>query len=159
MVEFAIALPVLLMMLLGIIEVGRMIFMYTLVTNASRDAVRFASAYGRSDDGYLKYKYCSGIRTAAKQSAYIVPLANANIAINYDSGPSTGLKYANGCNNDAPNATGEDSRVTVINSGDRVVVTVQATYTRLVNLLPIPTRTFTSTSARTILGVYNLPNP
>ena len=73
MVEFAIALPVLLMLLIGIMEVGRMLFMYASVVNSSRDAVRYASAYGRSDDGYLKYKYCDGLG----QSGFRVPRSAA----------------------------------------------------------------------------------
>ena len=59
MVEFAIVAPILFLMLLGIIEVGRMIFLYSAVTNASREAVRFGSAVGYDDDGELKYKHCS----------------------------------------------------------------------------------------------------
>src|ERR1044071_4879824 len=87
MVEFAIALPVLLLILYGIMEFGRMVFIYSLVNTASRDAVRYASAYGYSDDGYLKYKYCAGIKKVAQQSAYIVTLTS--ISISYDSGPGT----------------------------------------------------------------------
>src|SRR4030095_5438784 len=73
-VEFAIALPVLMMLLVGIMEVSRMLFMYASVVNSSRDAVRYASAYGRSDDigdgNLLKYKYCDGIEAVAKQSGF-----------------------------------------------------------------------------------------
>ena len=42
-VEFAIVLPILLMLLVGIFEVGRLIFMYAAVTNASREAARYGS--------------------------------------------------------------------------------------------------------------------
>ena len=149
MVEFAIALPVLLMMLVGIMEVGRLVFMYTLVTNASRDAVRYASAYGRGEDGLLKYKNCAGIKFAARQSAYIVTLTS--ISVTYDSGPAGSSKGT--C--DA--SSGEDADIDV-DTGDRVIVTVQATYNPIVSLLPIGSRTFTATSRRTILGVYDLPN-
>ena len=40
MVEFAIAAPILFALIIGIFEVGRMIFIYSAVTNASREAVR-----------------------------------------------------------------------------------------------------------------------
>jgi len=53
-VEFAIALPILLALLVGILEVGRMLFIYAAVTNASREAVRYASAVGLDDSGSYK---------------------------------------------------------------------------------------------------------
>lgn len=43
MVEFAIALPLLLLLLLGIAEFGRMLYQYNSLLQASRDAVRFAA--------------------------------------------------------------------------------------------------------------------
>ena len=152
MIEFAIALPVLLMLLIGIMEVGRMMLIYTMVVNASRDAVRYASAVGEGDDGFLKYKNCAGIKKAAKDSTYnFVVLSDSNISISYkdENGASAGI-----C--DQP--SGEDPHITV-DSEYRVTVTVSATYTRLVALIPIPSRTITSTSTRTILGIYSLPNP
>ena len=58
-VEFALVLPILMVMLVGIFEVGRLLFIYTAVTNASREAARFGSALGYDDDGYHKYKDCA----------------------------------------------------------------------------------------------------
>ncbi|MWV16771.1 pilus assembly protein [Pseudomonas sp. L-22-4S-12] len=43
MVEFAIALPLLLLLLLGIGEFGRMLFQYNVLLQASRDAARYAA--------------------------------------------------------------------------------------------------------------------
>jgi len=40
MVEFAIALPILLMLLYGILEAGRLLFLYSTIVTASRQAVR-----------------------------------------------------------------------------------------------------------------------
>jgi len=45
-VEFAIVLPILMMLLVGILEVGRMIYTYAVVTNASRDAARSPDRLG-----------------------------------------------------------------------------------------------------------------
>ncbi|MBC9250482.1 pilus assembly protein TadG [Pseudomonas alcaligenes] len=44
MVEFAIALPVLLLLLFGIAEFGRMLFQYNSLLQASRDASRYAAS-------------------------------------------------------------------------------------------------------------------
>ena len=45
-VEFALILPILLLLVLGIIEFGRLIFMYAIVTSSSREAVRYGAATG-----------------------------------------------------------------------------------------------------------------
>src|SRR5512138_3653877 len=72
-VEFAIVLPILLMMLVGILEVGRLIFIYAAVNNASREAVRYASAVGLNNAGTVdKYNDCAGIREMARRSAFFV---------------------------------------------------------------------------------------
>jgi Flp pilus assembly protein TadG len=148
LVEFAIALPVLLALLVGIMEVGRMILTYTLVNNASRDAVRYASAVGVGDDGFYKYKNCLGIKAIAQKSAFIVTLSS--ISITYiDKNGNTQV-----CDK---TTTGEDD-ITVV-SNDRVTVTVEASYKPVVKLIPIGQKDFTATSTRTILGIYSLPNP
>ena len=150
MVEFAIALPVLLAVLIGIMEVGRMILMYALVVNASRDAVRYASAIGRDDTSpnYFKYKYCDGIKSAAQRSAYFVTVSTT---IAYDSGPNTAS--LGNCT-----VSGGEQNISV-DTGNRVTVTVTANYSPMVKFLPIKTRPFTAASTRTILGIFDLPNP
>ena len=162
MVEFAIALPVLLMLLIGIMEVSRMLFMYASVVNSSRDAVRYASAYGRSDDGYLKYSYCAGIRDVANKSGFLLKLSTnpttGNIKITYDGGPGTSPIVTEVSSGNACNASsGEDTDVVGnVDTGDRVTVKVTATYNPMLSLLPFGTRTFTATSSRTILGILDL---
>ncbi len=51
MVEFAIALPILLMLVYGLLEVGRLLFTYSSVVNATRQAVRWGSTTGVGDRG------------------------------------------------------------------------------------------------------------
>jgi Flp pilus assembly protein TadG len=150
-VEFAIALPVLMVLLVGIFEVGRMIFIYSAVNNASREAARYGSAVGRDDSGNFKYQYCSGIRNMARRSAYFLNLPDGNITIDYDHGPGTGS---------FDTCTGAVDTLVDVNSGtdrDRVKITVTAQYSPMLRLIPLRSRTFTSTSARTILGIYELP--
>jgi Flp pilus assembly protein TadG len=149
LVEFAIALPVLMLMLVGIMEVGRMIITYAMVNNASRDAVRYASAVGRGDDTYLKYNNCVGIQNIARKSAFIVTLSSISISYKNASGNSAGV-----CDRIT---AGEDSDITV-DSSYLVTVSVQASYKPVVKLIPISQRTFTATSSRTILGVLDLDN-
>lgn len=146
-VEFAIVLPILLVLLVGILEVGRLIFMYAAVNNASREAVRYASAVGVNDAGtVVKYNDCDGIRARARRSAFFVPLT---ITISHDTGPSTtSTAYCSG-------STGSLS----ISSGDRVTVEVKAHYKPMVNLIPISQRDLTSITSRTVLGILKLNAP
>ena len=143
-VEFAIVLPILMVLLVGIFEVGRMIYVYSAVNNASREAVRYASAVGLDDDGLNHYNNCPGIRDWARRSAYFMNLQDTDIDITFDQGPGTTSRPAV--------CDGSDT----VASGDRVTVEVTATYGPLINLIPISTRTFTSSSSRTILGVFEL---
>lgn len=152
-VEFALVLPILLMILVGILEIGRMIFIYSAVTNASRNAVRYASAIGLEDTGnFHKYLYCDGIKQTARNSAFLMRPADLTITVSYDSGPSTtslGTCTATGA---------EQTGITVPDQG-RVNVTVSAQYRPMVRLIPFPNRTFTASSYRTILGIVNVDEP
>jgi Flp pilus assembly protein TadG len=161
MVEFAIVLPVLMLILVGIFEAARMVFTYAAVTNASREASRYASAYGLGDTSppVEKYKDCVSIRDWAKRSAYFLNISNANIQIQY----LRPQKDAN--NNDVVDVNGDLSETLIsavcdpsvsVKSGDRVQVTVSGVYRPLIKLIPFPIRTFTSTSVRTIMGVFEL---
>lgn len=152
-VEFAIALPILLLMLMGIFEVGRMVFIYAAVTNASRNAARYASAFGLGDDGLHKFSNCQGIKAVAIVSSFLVPLDPSAVSITYDHGPGTSFSPALTC--DA--ASGEDRDVFyTVSSGDRVVVTVTADYEPMIKLVPIGGRSITSSTARTILGYVDV---
>ena len=157
MVEFAIALPILLMVLIGIFEVGRMVFVYSSVTNASRNASRYASAVGLTLglDGtnyYQKYVYCDGIKDMAARSAYLVPASSLDIKIYYDDGTSpVDVTSAPQCD-----ATGGEDNDILVGTGDRVTVVVTTHYKPIVRLVPISERDITATSSRTILGVIKL---
>lgn len=153
-IEFAIVLPILLLVLVGIFEVGRYLFIYSAVTNASRNAVRYASAVGLDNSGYHKYMYCDGIKDIATKSAYLVPASNLAVSITYDEGPGTSALVANGC--DATGGDDLDVYNSDISTGDRVTVTVTAQYQPMLKLVPISGRTITSKSSRTILGIVDL---
>jgi Flp pilus assembly protein TadG len=147
MVEFALVLMILMVVLVGILEVGRLLFIYAAVNNASREATRYASAIGLDDSGNAKYQYCDGIRNMAQRSAFFTPLT---ITISYDHGPGTGSYDS---------CDGSVDTGVVVNAGstfDRVQVQVSAQYDPMVSLIPIDSRTITSSSARTILGYVDL---
>src|SRR5215216_6702821 len=165
-VEFAIVLPILMVLLVGILEVGRMIFIYSVVNNASREAARFGSAVGFGDDGYHKYRYCYGIKQMVVKSAYFIDETDLAVDIRYDKGPNDPI-YVDGHGPDNPTewnlltqcdaVSGEDTDVTLDDDTVqyRVLVSVSTLYEPLVSLVPISSRTFDSSSARTIIGYVN----
>ena len=148
-VEFMLALPVLLMLLYGIIEVGRLIFIFSSVANASRQAARYGSASGEIDNVAF-YQDCDGIRAVANQSAFIITFDEVNIT--YDRGinpdgtsiPITGIDP----NPDEDSCPIEDYTV---RNGDRIIVQVSTTYEPILTLLPIDPLEVVSASARSFL--------
>jgi len=149
MVEFMLALPLLLLLIYGTIEVGRLIFIFASVANASRQAVRYGSAAGEIDD-IAYYQNCEGIREVADQSAYITDFEQVNIT--YDRGvnsdgtqiPITGIDPDPGVNTcPIENDT--------IRNGDRIIVQISANYEPIISIVPIDPLTIVSASARTFL--------
>jgi hypothetical protein len=149
MVEFAIALPILLLMLYGIIEAGRLLFMYSTVVTASRQAVRYGSATGEGLGGYPRYQDCEGIREAARKVAFLG--AFDEIKLQYDTGPGTQTKGY------CESLPGDPSLNDFILRGNRtrLIVTVRKEFSPLVRLVPFFERPIVATSARTIL--YSVP--
>jgi len=150
-VEFALILPILLLVVLGIVEFGRMLFFYSSVTSASREGARYGSAVGEVG-GVSRYKDCAGIRDAALRAGVFAGITDSDITIQYDDGSS--LIEAT-C---PPSAT--------ISLADRVVVTVVGNYQPIAPLIDIffPDDGFdiASTTARTIIkevGVRGTPAP
>ncbi len=148
MVEFALILPLLLLLMAGIVEFGRMFAIYNSVSNASREAVRWGSVVGDSDpnqDGAQYYFLnCSGIRAAARRSAILTPLADNDIVIAYEKANADGgfTQIGNCVQNTQPDSP--------IENGYRIVVTISAAYSPILPLLPFPTQTFSFSAARTI---------
>lgn len=148
LVEFALILPLLLLMMFGIIEFGRMLVIYDGVSNASREAARWGSVVGDSNPSQPGTQYyfldCSGMRAAARRTAVLTTLNDADIAITYEKANSSGgFDQIGACVQDTQPGSS-------IENGYRVVVTVNAAYAPIAPLLPIPSQTFTFTAARTI---------
>lgn len=147
MVEFALILPILLLLIYGIIEIGRVIFIYSSVITSARSAARYGSATGVNDGGAtLRYQDCAGMRSAARRSAFIDALADEDIVIQHDKGE--GQDTTDYCDpGDASDTSFEPSA----GNTDRVRVTVSSEYAPIVPIVPIGPFTISSTSARTVL--------
>src|SRR5688572_2257449 len=88
MVEFALVLPILLLLLYGILEAGRLLFIYSTIVTASRQAVRYGSATGEGTSAVPRYQDCTGIRQAAQRVDYLNAFDDNDILIQWDDGPT-----------------------------------------------------------------------
>ncbi len=111
LVEFALVLPIFLILVITAMEVGLAVYTYIAVYTASREASRYAAASGSLASGTLYYQDCDGIRAKATK---ILPGVTVDIA--YDTGHNT-TKQTGLC----PVTTSKSNVNLVL--GNRVVVT------------------------------------
>ena len=146
MVEFALAIPIFLMLVLGVIELSRFFLVYSSVFTAVREASRYGSAAGivnRDIDGenksFYHYQDCIGIVDAAVRTGSFAGINSDSVTVIYETEP--GLPDpAPVCDVDNPyEAT----------MGDRVKVLVESTYEPAVGI--IPEITVSSENGRTIM--------
>ncbi|HEU0295251.1 MAG TPA: TadE/TadG family type IV pilus assembly protein [Anaerolineales bacterium] len=142
LVEFAIILPVLLLILYGLLEAGRLLFLYSNVVTASRQAARYGSATGAGTNGVVRYQDCLGITNAAQRVAFLGPFDT--VTIEYDAGP--GYSAFDTCD------VLPTDNISIVGNSNRVVVTVSEQFNPIIpQIVPFLTRTITAKSARTIL--------
>ena len=129
MVEFAIVLPILLLLLYGILEAGRLLFIYSTIVTASRQAVRYGSATGEGGTSTIpRYQDCAGIRAAAQRVDYLNAFGDEDINIGWDTGPNSTV---------TPICTGSplpdtDTSFAPTNNTSRLVVTIDGDYLPIV---------------------------
>lgn len=146
MVEFALVIPLFLVLVFGVLEFGRLLFVYSAVFTASREAARYGAAVGIGPNGRPYFQDCRGMRDAAIRIGNLAGLQDGDISISYDN-PDTGKSGIN-CNDQTSPVTPSNDQIEL---GDRVVVTVQITYEPIVGFLGLPDFPIRSTSRRTIV--------
>ncbi|MFN2212633.1 MAG: Calx-beta domain-containing protein [Anaerolineales bacterium] len=94
MVEFALVIPILLLLIFGIIEGGRLLWLYSTVLSSSREAARYGAAAGELSGSLRYYADCDGIRGAAMRIGRFAGISSTDISISYDHGPTSGSPFA-----------------------------------------------------------------
>jgi Flp pilus assembly protein TadG len=143
MVEFALVLPILLMLIYGVIEVGRLAFIYSTIATASREAARYGSASGAINTTTKRFADCAGMRAAAQKVDFLDVIEDANIIITVAG------------NNCPIGGTGPNS----VNKGDTITVTVSGAFIPLAGIVPLTARTLTSRDTRTLMGIVQIKVP
>jgi hypothetical protein len=121
MVEFAIAMPIVIVLLFAMVDGSRMASAAQAVNTATREATRYASAVGDNGSGIPRFVDCDGIRDAARRSVAVLELTDEQVVITYDKGPGTTPHEicSTGAASPDPDA---------IESGDRVIVSIEADF-------------------------------
>lgn len=165
MLEFALALPILLILVLGLMETGRLLFIYASTVSAAREAARYGSAVGRNADNIPFFEDCEGIRAAARNVAFINEFTDENIIITYDGGlyDDTSGGHVTGdripLDPDNPNDDPACGSFDNIQNGHRIKVSVTTHWEPIVSLVPLNPLDITSTSQRTIIRSISISAP
>lgn len=141
MVEFALALPVLLLIVFGIIGFAHFFYVYFTVVSASREAARWGTAVGTSTNGMPRYKDCAAIVDAAVRVGALAGVDDSSVQVRYDKGPGDANNFT--CPYDPE-------------PFDRIKVSVTVDYTPLVPLVQLPSFPITATTKRTIMLARNV---
>jgi len=142
MIEFALTLPLLLLIMLAIIEFGRLLFYYAAVTTSAREAARYGAATGIVL-GFPNYQDCDGIRAAALRMGGLVGMQNDDADIHIGYQDASLVDTGDTC---PPGGTGPELEL-----GDRIVVTTTAHFQPILPMITLPTYDIQAVSRRTIL--------
>lgn len=142
LVEFSMILPVLMMLVMGVIEFGRLMITLSSVATASRDAVRYAVSVGEASGGAPHFQDCLGIRDAA---ARVAMFADPFVVISYDTDGPGGAAPVEYCQ------VGKTIDAIQVALGTQISVTVADTYEPLLPLVDLPTIPLISETVRTVL--------
>lgn len=174
MVEFALVLPILLAIVFGLLEVGRMAFTYITIVTASREAVRYGTATGdvtTINSNNKRYADCAGIRQAAMNVNFLKAFKEPDIVITYDKGLYTATGdvidwEGVGCQGGLtpPSSLPESDRYHY-----RINVSVTGTFIPIIDILNLLSLSpsngstedivFNSTNSHTILGNVPIDKP
>lgn len=142
LVEFALVLPVLLLVVLGIVEFGRLMVAISSVSTASRDAARYAASVGETPAGIPHYQDCLGIRETAQR---ITVFVDPTIVISYDVDGPGGAASVEYCQ------LGKTTDPIEVSLGAQISVRVADVFEPLVPIVKLPTIPVASETARTVL--------
>ena len=146
LVEAAVALPIVLVLLFGVIDGARFVAAQNSVNTAAHESARYGSSVGIGPSGDFRFVECDEIRGAGVDVS-AGTITASQITVEYDKGPSTAIVAT------CP-AGGPGPESTTVRDGDRVVITVTRSFdpvSPLVGSLFGPFN-ITSTSHRSILS-------
>ena len=117
LVESAIVLGLFIIVMMGVVDFGRVVSSNSALNTASREAARYGSSSGNSINGVPRYVDCDEIRAAATDFDLVVDIEAADITVSYDHGPGSAIFQT--CPVGGPNPPAGS-----ISNGDRIIVQI-----------------------------------
>lgn len=159
MAEFALTIPVFLLLVFGIIELSRFFLVYSSVFTAVREATRYGSSVG--DEGVLNYLDCSEIAETAARTGHFGGVQKELVQISYESvAPESdeSRTIVASCPNNDPGTVPEipdceDDCDYFPSLGDRIYIEIATDYESLLGV--VPNLTVDASNGRTIMMGVN----
>ena len=146
MTEFALALPIFLILVVGVIEIGHLLYLYSSVYAGAREAARYGASVSE-DPGINRFADCAGIRNQARRIAFLSGLEDDQIVITFDN-----PDYESLVDKDCSEIAAEPSLVGLEqNKYNRVIVTITADYQPLIPIINFPEIPIQTSVGRTII--------
>ena len=142
-VETAVAILILFTLIFGLVELGRYVAATSTVTNASREAARYASATGEGVNPPTKrFADCAGMRTSAQRLGVVTKPTDGQITLTYLEADGTLIEVCVGATISDP---------TLVSTGDRLEATVSVPYSPITPIVGIfiPSGNISATTTRT----------
>lgn len=164
MAEFALTIPVFLLLVFGVIELSRFFLVYSSVFTASREASRFGSSVGE-EGGNKNYLNCNEIAQRAVFSGNFGGVQIDDITISYESTPGDIVAICPDVNfGSVPIDLDKDCSIEYCDYepvlGHRILVEIVTDFDSLLGIIPdLPVR---ATNGRTIMmpiGIEKTPEP
>jgi hypothetical protein len=145
LVEFSLIMPLLLLIIVSIIDFGRLMFTISSVASASRDAARYGASVGTDAFGIAHYQDCIGIRGTVERLSYFLEL---DIVIEFDEDGPGGVPPVEYCQ---PGLNADPAVVATL--GSQIIVEATGNYRSMVlsGLFKLPPIPVLSDNRRTIL--------
>src|SRR5713226_3459029 len=123
LVEFALVLPFLLLLLMGIIDFGWLVFNYVQLQNGLREGLRYGSVPSFTPPD--AYRDCRSIFNWVENTAPMSGVQDGNIYVYYDHGYSTGYNDSTYVFARCPaSPTASDIITAPMNNGDRIRIDI-----------------------------------
>jgi hypothetical protein len=161
LVEFALVISMFLLLIFTVIELGRLLWVYSAVFTGAREGARYAAAVGTSPNGMPYFADCAGVRAAVQKIGLLAGIQEDDITIQYDNPDYPSTPPIDCTDPDLMDKVGME-----FYQYNRVVVSVAIDYQPMAPMVQLPSSIPISTSiGRTIIrdleiaGVGEYPTP
>ena len=111
LLEFALVMPILLLLMMGIFDFGRAFLSYAMASNALRNALRNAEVFGYNDGAQINYTDCKLMREAIKKVFFV-------------GDPQIKIMYQHASGGAPVECTGDSYNPALLNNGDLLEIEV-----------------------------------